>query len=224
MFSFTTRNAHFIPAAAIAALALATAAPADAAVIVKYEFTDASLAPTTVATGFVASDVTSLAANNGFTIAATGGNPDGHIRDKGENATNSDALAVSSGEYFAFTITPNAGWSFDPVDLTLDTRTGETWDPKIVFVRSSQDSFATNVDALSDQDNTVFVARSLSLSSLADVTAANPLTLRIYSRTSNNVRYLDFDNIAVNGVVVPEPASVGLAAVGLLGLLWRRQR
>ena len=51
----------------------------------------------------------------------------------------------------------------------------------------------------------------------ATLTAGNPV---VYNNNSGNWR---FDNIAISGTAVPEPASLGLLAIGTLALIGRRR-
>ena len=137
-------------------------------------------------------------------------------------ATGADT-AVSSGAFVSFTVTPGA--ETDLTDLQFDAMRGGGATPRGYVVRSSADNFATNLaaaDLLTARPVYTHVTVPLSGAQFQDLTA--PIEFRLYAYAPAGGNSVDFDNITLNGTVVPEPAALGALGLGGLGLLAGRRR
>lgn len=155
---------------------------------------------------------------------------------------NSEAAAVSSGKYWQFTITPNAGYKVSFSSLAFDARAdiephsptplnGET---ATYFVRSSLDSYASTIASGTISGSRVsgnlpWSPVSLGLDALAEASSAVTFRVGFYysdlgTLSGTSVRA---DNMVLNGNVtlIPEPALAAVFAAGVsLVLLLRRQQ
>lgn len=132
------------------------------------------------------------------------------------------AQAVTNNKYFQFTISPLNQVTLDLESLTFDAARGGSGTPRGYVVRSSFDNFATNLaqaDLLTVRP--AYTPVTVNLSSFADT--ADPVTFRIYSYSPGAGSSVDYDNITVNGNVIPEPTT-GLLLVAGLGICSLRRR
>jgi hypothetical protein len=138
--------------------------------------------------------------------------------------------ALDPNDYFAFSITPEIGWTMTLTDLLLDERRSLTgiheWS-----VRSSLDGFASDLESFAVPDNDLTRAnQSLLLPGLlfSDLTSA--VEFRIYGFGSESASGTwRIDNVRVEGTMtlvstgdgtaVPETLPGGYAACALLGTL-----
>ena len=136
--------------------------------------------------------------------------------------------ALSRDVYVEFSLAPAAGHRLNVENLTMDGFSASGTNSRNFFVLYSMDNFATSTLLIPD---TVATGAGVSVQgdlNLTDVTT--PVQFRIYgyapSDTSQPNRALQYDNIFVNGTVVPipEPTSTSLVCLGVVGLLMRRRR
>ncbi len=145
--------------------------------------------------------------------------------------------AVSNNDYIEFTLSASPTYSLDLTNVTLNygyTNTGVPVFNDTFFVRSSVDSYATNLapglitaavpGGTAGGTTPLFATFDLSAAAYDNLST---ITFRLYQyddldETTSLTR---FDNITVNGDVVPEPSTLAmlLGGVGLLTLIRRRR-
>ncbi len=205
---------------------------ASAALVASYNFTtnfsssDSDLLSTASAIGSGAGAVRALSTTN-----ATNGQ---FMTISSNVSTTGLAAAVTNNVFFNFTVTPVSGAS-----ISFDNISG--------LVRRSATSSVRGFRIISDktgstvlaEDSAVAASRggpfenftpdsgTLTLSgvsALQNVTTATTFTVFVNPGSSGtDGRTLDFDSIAVNATVVPEPSTALLSCVGALALLRRKR-
>lgn len=188
---------------------------ANGATIVEYDLTDhpgnTPAPPTTLDSTVTASD------------AAFG---------SGITTLNGDELLNSSGwttdatldldDYLGFTVSPKSGASMTLETLTfVERRSGSG--PLALSVRSSLDSFASDVHVDSLPDDSAYRIQVISLPAGQFSNLTNPIELRIYGYASESEAgswrfagsgYLDDNSypagILLEGMAVPEPQAISL--------------
>lgn len=223
----------------------AMAAPVSAALLGSYTFENHSLAPTDAIPndGITFSDFSvgtygDLTDNNA---------PSGALRLAGNDTAagkDNTAGAMSSGEYFSFSITIDSGASLDLSSIEIDYTATNIFNLVTARVFSSVHGFdhlandtitqlsisttATLSTLTIDLDNPASnpgVGANVNDGASFDLTGPTSITFYFPFLDESNVdtRYVDFHEIRINGVVVPEPAVASLLGVGAL-LLRRRRR
>jgi MprA protease rhombosortase-interaction domain-containing protein len=137
-----------------------------------------------------------------------------------------------TGDYYQFTLAPLTGYTWDLTSLVFG-EIGNSTGPTGVEVRTSLDSFATST-SLGSQTISPGVQGILAfdLSSLADISSGQTLTVRIYGYNASNSGNSEWalnngtnGGLTVAGNLVPEPGSaLLLVAAGAAGLCRRRSR
>lgn len=208
---------------------------AHAEVLVKYDLgstlgTDKFADPSTNANP-AAIDLTSITGNNLTLFQYFSG----QLQTRpGTASANWDVnAALSSGSYFTFTITANEGY-----DLTLDTLTfkANAGANRGFYVFSSAGGWAADKVLFSTHSypggtmvTTGYADYSVSLTGIT-VAAGESITFRIYVQATATSSNFYFDDITVNGTIVPasnipEPSTVALLtgmSVILMGVISRR--
>lgn len=207
---------------AVLGLVLWLAHAAEANLIVHYAFPRDSFVPSTVAPHVSATPI-----NN--TGSAASLEPDNSEREgmflRTLVQSTTPAQAVANSQFFAFSVTPEAGFMLDLANLTFVVARGGPSTPRGFVLRSSLDNFAADIatELVPTQDPT-FTGFSLELTGSAFQHIGSATTFRIYGFTPSAQEGLYFGDITLSGQV-PEPAScacVGTAALGLIG--YRRSR
>ncbi len=148
--------------------------------------------------------------------------------------TTSASLAVTNQSYFGFELVPSSGFVLNLTSLTIDAATlaGNSG----FVVRSSLDGFSTNLSSASvttDATSSVYPTFTTDLSGSQFNSVAPIIRFRVYVWQSGDTIPSGasfFDNLTVNGTVVPAPvpeptAVLGASAVALGAILrFRRQR
>lgn len=110
--------------------------------------------------------------------------------------------AVSGNDYMEFTITPNAGYSFDITTITLNVQRSGTG-IRGLALRSSLDTYTTNIDgekAIADNTSTQIITYTIN-----STNNSTPITLRFYGWAESTTGTSGFEgtgnDIIVNGSV-----------------------
>lgn len=134
--------------------------------------------------------------------------------------------AAPGSNYFEFTLTPDAGYTFSATSLTFGYRATATG-PTNFAVRSSADAYASNLTSGTiTGDSTWRSAGTLSIT-LSGMNTAT--TFRILgSGASSSLGTLRVDDVTINGSVtaIPEPSTyaVILGVMVLTSAIIRRRR
>jgi len=123
-----------------------------------------------------------------------------------------EAFAVSVGDYIEFTISANSGFEIDYTDLTVALqRSNSPGSATDVFLRTSLDGYTSTVGTASP--TTSFAEYTISLSSIEFQNVSSDITFRLYAFGGDTATSsLRHDNLTVLGTVtaIPEPATTGL--------------
>jgi hypothetical protein len=137
--------------------------------------------------------------------------------------------ALSNGSYFSVMISANSGYLLNLTSLDFDANAGDDFGVHGAFVRSSVDSYSTDL-LVPTLTKATPSARSISLGS--SFQNQNSLTFWFYQYTGNPSGWSnDYRNLVISGTVdatgVPEPSSatlMGLAGIMAALTLCRRRR
>lgn len=201
-------------------------APAIAApLIVQYTFQSGTCTltdPTACAATTTASNATATMVNN------TGSSADLMYGVAVPNSTFVEQLilsttaadAVSNNQYFQFTVAANLGYALNLSDLTFDAASGGTSNPRGWVLRSNIDGFGADIaTAAIPTIQPAFTPFSIDLTGAAYQGLASPVTFRIYGYAPSAPGVgIFYDNLTLNGEVVPLPSAI-LMLLGGLGAL-----
>ncbi|HUR66785.1 MAG TPA: T9SS type A sorting domain-containing protein [Chitinophagaceae bacterium] len=116
-----------------------------------------------------AANANRLGGNNWFNAANT--NP------------NTLAEAVTGNDYFQFTVTPNAGFSFTPTSFVFNWDHSATG-PASVTLRSSIDGFSTNLGSVTGMPASLSINNTIPIPGLTNLSSATTFRLYGYSATA----------------------------------------
>lgn len=212
-----TRKTRFTCAALLATLMTAAIAQAD--VIVSYNFNSASGSPTTMDPLVTATAVTAGPnVNNSLVFTSSQA-----------QITNTDyeetkALAHNAGQYITFSVEANAGKLLNLTDLKYKhSRTFSA--PRRLAVFASLDGGAfSEIHDVGNGNESILPEFTASLDSSTFDSVGEIVFRFVFYDDNTSPGLARFDDIILNGAVIPEPAS--LALIGLAGLLMlpRRKR
>jgi len=139
------------------------------------------------------------------------------------------ASALANDWYFDVTLTPTS--TMDISSIQLDYSRGGTSGDRGWFVRSSADSYASDLYSVSTASGTAVGLNPFDINLTGFTGLASPTTFRFYTYTNGTGRYNDFKNLRFNsnipGAAVPEPgewAAMGILGAGLVGMVIRKRR
>jgi len=131
----------------------------------------------------------------------------------------------SAGNYFQFTITPNANERVSITSINLGYRTSSTSGPNALAVKSSADGYTSSL-AVGSLTNADTSWHSLGATSVT-LTFTSATTFRIYaSGAATNTPTWRMDDLTINGSVsaIPEPSTYALGVSTLVFLAALRRR
>ena len=211
----------------ILATLLAFGSRATAETILQYSFGQAG--PTTEIAGVTGGDIA-----NGGSLLTWGYNtsdpydsaPVLHTNPGGTVSADVDT-AFANNNFFYFTLTPDSGTSLNLTSLSFNVARGGEAGTRAYGVRSNvtgdtnlSSSTLTNV-----RPNWIPITVDLSTySGFQNLTSA--VEFRFAVATESTGQSLEWDDITIEGTVVPEPSTFVLTALGLLGFAchgWRRK-
>lgn len=205
----------------------------DAAVLAQYTFEQGDPAVFTL-------DATSTAANTNataITASPQGTSPDTGVTLISESETpgfridvtssnNGETEAANENAYFSFTLTPASGFAFDLDSISIDIQRGGSTGTRGGFVRTSLDGFASTVGSVMSASSAFVVETRDFPDTPTYNNVTEPVTIRVYTISGGGTfsRSVHYDDITVNGSVIPEPASLALAALGGLMIVARPRK
>lgn len=221
--------------AAIVAIGVWGVAPADAAIIAMFDFEaggggntfdDSDIGLFSVDTE-LNTDVTRLdsatvdggGANNIFNGAHPGSDSGPPVSNWGEGH-----LSEANANFVSFTVTPQAGYSVTYESLSAFHG---SYDGSGSFKITYAIGAGADVVALAATAHTAAQGDDLTQATadFTDFTTSDVVTWKIHIfEAGGNTYGHRLDDITINGTVIPEPATLALAAVGLLGATLRRKR
>lgn len=201
----------FVVGLAAAAFIFGSCPQARAAVLVQYDFTGNSDVASTVHANITAGN---FLVGPGITASfSANGNP-GPSRSVNAATT---GTVQDDNDGFGFTLTADSGFllnlntftlTFDA--LNVDSSTGNqtaNW-----AVRTSVLGFSVNVGTGTFDENGTAVAMTFTG---AEYDGLSSVEVRLYMWDPNGSQEMLFDNVTLNGSVVPEPVNVALGVFGL---------
>jgi hypothetical protein len=201
---------------------------ARGSIISQYSFTGNTLSATTVDPNATAGSITgSPNVNNQPTSVLTFVTGVGYATEPslGAQRANTNEAGTRSNVFFTFTVAPNAGYDLNLSSLTFNVARGGASTVRDYDVRSSLDGFATSLTGVVPINTArpVFTPVSIDLSAPQFQLLVSPLTFQVRYFTPTVSQNVDFDDITLNGVVVPEPSSAALALATIGTWMIRRR-
>lgn len=195
--------------------------------LLDYNFTGGSLAPSSVDADFTGGTV----ARSGFT------SPSSFTTDWIYARGSDTGGSVDVNKYFGFTITPDPGVTYSLTSLTFGAAFYESSGASNgayttnYVVRSSVSGYSTDIASFAENGQTTttptFHSKTIDLSGLSYQSLGTPITFRIYiwDGITGATRLSAIDNLTLNGTVaaVPEPSTSALIGLSLFSLVSLRR-
>lgn len=228
--SRSVRRLSWPTSAVAAAMAFACLEAAGAAVLVSYPFNNNADGSNGFAyTTFDSSVLTSSAVAKGaglgqYSVGTDSWSGSTQVLKTGPGTAVAGATAadaVANDWYFQFTLTPTA--SMDIRSIEADWSRGGTTDVRGWFVRSSLDSYTSDLYSNQTPDGTATGLQHVGFNITGFTGLTSAVTFRFYIYTERTTRYMDFQNIQFNSHAVPGGAGAAVLATALMGLRRRRR-
>jgi hypothetical protein len=146
----------------------------------------------------------------------------------GAQRANTNEAGTRSNVYFTFAVAPNAGYEINLSSLAFNVARGGASTVRDYDIRSSLDGFANSLTGIVaiNTARPVFTPVSLDLSAAQFQSLTSPVTFQVRFFTPTVAQNVDFDDITLNGAVVPvpEPGSAVLILTTIGGWMIRRRR
>lgn len=147
-----------------------------------------------------------------------------------DGSSSSLAQAITNNKYFVFSFQPEDGYYLDLLRLDFNAARGGSSTPRGWGLRSSADAYTTTLgNSDIGTQRATWTSYSVPLTAAYFDQVTDTLTFRIYVYSPANGSTIEFDDITIWGEVfelevIPEPGTLSLPALGVLGLLRRRRR
>ena len=225
----------------IAGMAILSASMVSADVIAQYNFS-ADLSATSADANVAAGAVGLGAGISGGNAGRSGSSLSLYARSSVTHSANqiSRVNAIADGDYFNFSVTPDAGYEMDLTSFQFDfgyTRNGSFEGKQFkAYLLTSIDGFvdagdivgSKTIDIGPNTSTPVYTATTIDLSGaqFQNITSATEFRIYIADNTGANDYIHRIDNITLNGSVsvIPEPATFGLLGFGALVTMVLRRR
>ena len=241
-----TMNISLKNSLALCALMLIAAAPLRADVLASWDMETSPNSARQVAS-YVDADITAgdLTPNSTLNAAGSfdpanvvGGAGDTYIAySRNSGVARTDALGViADSTYFSLTLTPDAGKSITLSSITFDAMAGTAGpsDRQFYLMADKTGFLSTAVLASASSEtgsplmpyNTSTFDQNFSadLSGSAFANITDSVTFRFYIATPTTFQNVGFDDITINGTVIPEPTSIALLGMSGVGVVLYRRR
>lgn len=186
--------------------------PAAAGQLFRYDFDSGTTNASSVVSGVTASPV---AAQNLSTAV-----------NLNVYQTSNYGSTFDAAQYFDLTATAASGKALNLTDLRFTPETPSQANALTAYVRSSVDSFVSNIYSRNIPSNSFFFNETIDLTGAAYQNLSG-ITFRFYGISPSTSSVLYYDGINLNGAVanaVPEPSTWGLALAGLACAGWSLRR
>ncbi|MFW6153963.1 MAG: PEP-CTERM sorting domain-containing protein [Planctomycetota bacterium] len=219
-------------------LALAVGATTTQAALITYDFQAATnpLAPSTVDENLTATAMTPGSGLSTFTVT-TGGYPtDPYLKGAPAGGVStfswdgvtyrSTGQALANDYVFTFTVTPKPGAEMSLTELSFLAAGGGTSEPprSVSVFHEGTKLLHENVGTGSDNTRPNMVPMTIDLSGYSQFqTVSTPVTFVFGVSSDGSSKSIEYDNVVLSGVAVPEPASMALVGLGAV-LVARRRR
>jgi len=201
------------------------------AIISQYSFTGATLnrTATTVATNVTAGSITDAPiVNNNPTVVLVRTTGVGYATEPVLSAAraNFNESSVRDNVYFTFSASPDAGYKLDLSSLAFNVARGGASTPRDYDIRTNLDGFASSLTGIVaiNTARPTFTPVSVSLLASQFQGLTSPISFQVRFFTAGVSQNVDFDDITLNGEVVPEPNSLAILAIVGGWMFHRRQR